>query len=160
MSHDYILWICTTAYAAHVIEEYELNWRDWARSVLHLPVDWNSFYLVNAAVVVLGVCCSAVGWRAPWFALGLPALMLINATFFHVLPTIVTRVYSPGVATAVLTFYATALWAYYGAWQDKVLTMGTGVGSFALGAALMALPIVLLKNRSRGMFDYAGREDS
>jgi hypothetical protein len=128
--------------------------------VLHLPVDWNSFYLVNAAVVVLGVCCSAVGWRAPWFALGLPALMLINATFFHVLPTIVTRVYSPGVATAVVTFYPVALWAYYGAWQDKVLTVGNGVGSFALGAALMALPIVLLKNRSRAMFDYARRKDS
>lgn len=142
------------AYGIHVLEEYELNWRDWARFVLKLPVDWGSFYLVNSLVVVLGVCCAMVGWQQPWFALGLPALMLINATFFHVLPTIVTRVYSPGVATAVVLFYPVAGWAYYGARLDGVLSTQSGILSVLFGAALMATPIVLLKVKNRKTFAY------
>ena len=149
MGHEHLLWIALSAYAVHVLEEYELNWRDWARAVLHLPVDWGSFYLVNAAVVVLGVCCGSVGWREPWFAMGLPALMLINATFFHVLPTVVTRIYSPGTVTAVGLFYPVAGWAYYGAWLDGVLSGSTVMLSLLFGAALMATPIVLLKVRFR-----------
>src|SRR5215813_4721313 len=86
MSREYVLWIAVAAYGLHILEEFELNWRDWARSVLQLPVDWNSFYVVNALVIVLGACSAAVGWREPWFALAYPALMLINATLFHVVP--------------------------------------------------------------------------
>jgi len=155
MSHEYVLWIALTAYGLHILEEFELNWRDWARNILRLPVEWESFYIVNALVVVLGVCCAAVGWRQPWFALALPALMLINATFFHVLPTLVTRVYSPGLTTAVALFYPVAGWAYYGAWRDGSLTMAEAILSVVLGAALMASPIVLLKIKNLPLFDYA-----
>ncbi|MGD9721222.1 MAG: HXXEE domain-containing protein [Pirellulales bacterium] len=154
MAHEHVLWIAVVAYGLHILEEYELNWRDWARSVLHLPVEWGSFYVVNALVVVIGACCAEVGWREPWFALGLPALMLINATLFHVLPTIITRVYSPGLATGVGLFYPVAAWAYYGAWADGVLTINAGVLSGVFGAGLMATPIVLLKIKSRESFAY------
>jgi len=154
MSHEHVLWIAVAAYGLHILEEYELNWRDWARSVLHLPVEWGSFYVVNALVVVLGASCAQVGWREPWFALGLPALMLINATLFHVLPTITTRVYSPGLATALGLFYPVATWAYYGAWVDGALTVSAAVLSVVFGAALMATPIVLLRIKGRQMFAY------
>jgi hypothetical protein len=149
LTHEHVLWIATTAYGIHALEEYELNWRDWARNVLKLPVGWDSFYLANSLVVVLGVCCAAVGWREPWFALSLPALMLINATFFHVAPTAVMRIYSPGTVTAVALFYPIGIWAYWGAWKDGVLTTTQGVLSVVVGAALMATPIVLLKVKAR-----------
>jgi hypothetical protein len=149
MTHEYLLWICTACYGIHILEEYELNWRDWARSVLNLPVDWNSFYVVNALVLVLGVSCAEVGWKEPAFALTYPALMLINAKFFHVIPTLARRVFSPGLVTALVLFYPIGGWTYYGAWQDGVLTPGVGVASFVLGGALMALPIVLLKVKDR-----------
>lgn len=152
MSHEHLLWIALAAYSIHVLEEYELDWRDWARTILRLPVEWGSFYVANAAVVVLGVSFAVVGWREPWFALGLPALMLINATFFHVLPTIITRVYSPGLTTAVMLFYPVAGWAYYGAWLDGVLSVPVGIMSGMFGAFLMATPVVLLKIRNRKMF--------
>lgn len=152
MSHEYLLWICTACYGIHILEEYELNWRDWARSVLGLPVDWSSFYVVNALVVVLGVCCAEVGWKQPAFALTYPALMLINATFFHVLPTLAKRVFSPGLVTALVLFYPVAGWTYYGAWQDGALSIGASVTSFVLGAALMASPIVLLKVKHRVVY--------
>jgi hypothetical protein len=161
MSHEHVLWIALAAYGLHILEEYELNWRDWARSILHLPVEWGSFYIVNALVVVLGACCAEVGWREPWFALGLPALMLINATFFHVLPTLTTRVYSPGLATAVGLFYPVGAWAYFGAWSDGVLTAQAAILSAVFGAGLMATPIVLLKVKSLAVCAYrtAGRAE-
>lgn len=154
MNHEYVLWVALAAYVVHILEEYELNWRDWARNVLHLPVEWDSFYLVNAAVVALGVCCASVGWRASWFALGFPALMLINATLFHVLPVIATKVYSPGVTTAVVLFYPVGAWTYYGAWKDGALTFASGLISVVMGAALMATPIVLLKIKQNRRFQY------
>jgi Protein of unknown function with HXXEE motif len=152
--HQHVLWIALFAYGIHILEEYELNWRDWARNILHLPVEWVSFYLTNALVVVVGVCCAAVGWREPWFALGFPALMLINATFFHVLPVVLTRVYSPGLATALVFFYPVAGWTYYGAWLDSALTTTNVILSVAFGAGMMATPIVLLKIKGRKVFAY------
>lgn len=157
MSHEYLLWIATFAYSLHAFEEFELNWRDWARNILRLPVDWTSFYLANSIVVILGVCCASVGWRAPWFALALPALMLINATFFHLLPTLVTRVYSPGLTTALLFFYPLGIGCYYGAHRDGILTLTQTLLSFLAGAAIMASPIILLKIKSWPMFTYQNR---
>lgn len=157
MQHEYLIWIATFAYAIHAFEEFELNWRDWARSVLGLPVDWTSFYIANSLVIVLGICCGSVGWKAPWFTLGLPALMVINATLFHVVPTIAKRVYSPGLATAMLLFYPLAAWIYYGAWQDGVLTTSAIILSTVFGAAIMATPIILLRVKSKAMFQYDRR---
>ena len=157
MSHEYIIWIAMFAYAFHVVEEYTLDWRDWAIAVLKLPVTWTHFALVNALVVVLGVSCSAVGWFLPAYALALPALMLINATFFHVLPFVTTQGrFSPGLGTSVLLFYPLGVWAFYGAHLDGVLTIQVALLSVLLGAALMASPIVLLKLRFLPYFDQTG----
>lgn len=152
--HAYILWIATLAYAIHVFEEYTFDWKGWANSVLKLPVNWAHFSIANGIVVVLGVSCASVAWACPIYALSLPALMLINATFFHVLPFIVTKGrFSPGLGTAVLFLYPIALWAYHGAYLDGVLSRSTLVLSLLLGAVLMACPIVMLKLRRHPYFD-------
>lgn len=152
--HTYILWIATVAYALHIVEEFTFDWKNWALNVLKLPVNWQHFSVVNGVVVVLGVSCSSVGWLLPVYALSFPALMLINATFFHVLPFLKTRGrFSPGLGTALLLFYPIALWTYYGAWVDGVLTFANAIGSFVLGAALMASPIVMLKLRLMPYFN-------
>jgi len=158
MGHDYILWIATAAYAFHILEEYELNWYDWARNILKLPVDMTSFYIVNSLVIVLGVCCAAVGWRLPLFALLFPAVMLVNATGFHVLPVIRTRVFSPGIVTSVVLFYPIAIWCFVAAAQDDALSIGNAIASLVLGVLLMAYPIILLKIRHWRCFRYGVAE--
>lgn len=152
MTHEYLLWIATAAYAVHAMEEHEYNWRDWARTVLHLPVDWPTFYVTNFAVVVLGACCAMVGWRLPEFSLVLPALMAINAVVFHILPTVVTRKFSPGLVTAVILFLPISWWAWTGAAADGVLTTRVLLCSLAGGALLMAYPIVLLRTKGQPVF--------
>ncbi len=148
MDHTYILWIATFAYAIHITEEFTFDWKGWATAVIKLPVGWNHFAVVNGLVIVLGISCASVGWNLPEYALSLPALMLINATFFHVAPFIVTKGrFSPGLGTSILLFYPIGIWAYYGAWVDGVLTRPCILISLLLGAAVMASPIVMLKLR-------------
>ncbi len=153
MSLTDLLWLAVGAYAVHILEEFELNWRDWARAVVGLPVEWADFYVVNSLVVVLGLVTTGIGAHAPALSLTFPALMLINATFFHVLPVIKTRGrYSPGVFTAVVLFYPIAGWCYWRALHDGTVDADGVVLSLVIGAVLMACPIVLLHIKSKPYF--------
>jgi Protein of unknown function with HXXEE motif len=153
MSLTDLTWLATAAYGVHILEEYELNWRDWARAVIGLPVEWSDFYVVNSLVVVLGIVAANLAAHAPMLALTFPALMLINATFFHVAPVLRTRGrFSPGLFTAVVLFYPIGGACYWRAAADGNLSTGTIVGSLVLGALLMASPIVLLNIKSRPYF--------
>ena len=145
MNHEIWLWVATAAYGLHALEEFMLDWKDWANNVLKLPVDWPIFYVVNTLVVVLGIIASAL-------SLAFPALMLINAVFFHILPFLVKKKFSPGLISAVVLFLPLGTWLFYGAEKDGVLTTTTVVGAFALGAGLMAYPIILLKLKDKPFF--------
>lgn len=105
MDTSHWIWLATAAYGIHALEEFILDWRDWARNVFGLPVEWSHFYVVNFLVIVLGIVGANVVTATPWLGLGFAGLMIINALFFHIAPMIWTRGrYSPGVATAVLFF--------------------------------------------------------
>jgi Protein of unknown function with HXXEE motif len=147
-----LLWLATACYGIHILEEYQLNWRDWARSALKLPVEWSDFYVVNALVIVLGVvAANLAAW--PMLALAFPALMLINATFFHLLPVIrMGGRFSPGLFTAVVLFYPVGIACYWRAGTDGTLTAGALIGSLVLGALLMASPVVLLLIKDKPYF--------
>jgi hypothetical protein len=82
--------------------------------------------------------------------------MLVNATFFHVLPFLWTRINSPGMFTAVFLFYPIAGWVYYGAWADGVLQTRDAILSTAIGATVMAYPIVLLRTKQLRFFRQDG----
>lgn len=153
MSLSSWIWIATACYAVHMLEEYEFNWRDWARSVIGLPVEWGDFYITNAIVIVLGFVTANIAAAMPALALVFPALMLINATFFHVLPVVVTKGrFSPGLFTAVVLFYPVGIACYARAAAGGLLSVGAVTVSFVIGALLMAYPIVLIRTRSLAYF--------
>lgn len=103
---------------------------------------------------MFGIAAAAVGWRAPAFALSLPAALLINAAFVHVLPSITARRPNPGLITAVLLYLPISIWAYpAAAGDDGALDLGTPVLSALLGTAGMASVIVVLVLKKR--FRYA-----
>lgn len=153
MDLSHWLWLATAVYGVHILEEFVLNWRDWARAVIGLPVEWSDFYVVNALVVVIGIVCANLAVAAPAVALGFPALMIINAIVFHIIPVIRTGGrFSPGVASAVALMLPIALACYAAAGRQEALSVGSVVVSLLIGAGLMALPIVLLSVRSRPYF--------
>jgi hypothetical protein len=153
MSLADLMWLATAAYALHILEEFQLNWRDWARSALKLPVEWADFYVVNSLVIVFGIVAANLAATSAGIALAFPAVMLVNATFFHVLPTVRMRGrFSPGLLTAVALFYPIGIACYWRAAADGTVDAGTLIGSLVLGAALMAIPIVLLKIKALPYF--------
>ncbi|HEY6026843.1 MAG TPA: HXXEE domain-containing protein [Pseudolabrys sp.] len=153
MSLTDLTWLALAAYGLHILEEYTFDWRNWARNVLTLPVEWDHFYVTNALVVVLGAVAAELAATQPMLALAFPAVMLINATFFHVGPFLVTRGrFSPGLITAVILFYPIGIACFRRVAADGHLDSGTLAGALALGAALMAAPVVMLKAKDRLYF--------
>lgn len=78
--------------------------------------------------------------------------MVINAVFFHLVPTATQKRFSPGLMTALFLFLPMAGWIYYGAYQDGVLTSRALVISSLGGVLVMAYPAVLSKTKGRGIF--------
>jgi hypothetical protein len=153
MDLSHWIWLATGAYGLHILEEFMLDWRNWARAVLGLPVEWSDFYVVNALVLVLGIVAANLAIAAPHLALGYAALLLINAIFFHISPVLLTRGrFSPGLVTAVLLFLPIGIGCYWKANDDNLLDGQALLISLLLGAALMALPIVLLKLKGWSYF--------
>jgi hypothetical protein len=156
MALDELMWLAVAAYGLHILEEHALDWRGWARAVMKLPVEWADFYVVNSLVIVIGIVAAELVPTAPMLALSFPALMLINAVFFHILPFIRTKGrFSPGLATAIVLFLPLGLACY---WQAGKAGVGAGamLVSLLIGAALMASPVVLLLVHNKAYFrqDY------
>lgn len=78
-----------------------------------------------------------MGWRRPALSLVIPSATLVNAVFFHILPTIVRSRVSPGIYTAVFLFLPFSSWALIGAARDGVGRTAIVIGLVA-GAMMMA----------------------
>jgi hypothetical protein len=140
---DSLLWILVFAYALHILEEYFMDWQSWAEQLARRPVSWTDFYLINAAVIIGGICMAVVGWQIPSFSLMLPALMLINGILVHLLPSLIRWQYAPGLVTAVVLFVPLGVWAFYTAFEDGVLTHQILLLASLGGVVLMLVPLAL-----------------
>lgn len=148
-----LAWLALAAYALHIMEEFSFDWRNWARAVIGLPVEWADFYVTNAIVVVLGIVQAELAPDVAIVPLAFAALMLINATFFHVLPVVRTGGrFSPGLITAIALFYPVGIAMFWQAHAEGRLDWANGIGAFVIGALLMAYPVVMLRLRSRPYF--------
>ena len=106
MTLQTLAWLSMAAYALHIMEEYTFDWRNWARAVIKLPVEWSDFYVTNAIVIALGIAQAELAPALPLAPLTFASLMLINAVFFHIVPVLRTRGrFSPGVVTAVIAVF-------------------------------------------------------
>ena len=94
-----------------------------------------------------------VGWGRPALSLVIPAATLVNAVFFHILPTVAQGRVSPGVYTAALLYAPFSTWAFVGARRDGV--PGRAVAAALItGTAMMAA--VVLGARWLGGVSRAG----
>ncbi|HEY2581381.1 MAG TPA: HXXEE domain-containing protein [Mucilaginibacter sp.] len=152
MKPDHLFWIALAAYAFHILEEYTYDWKTWAQKILKLDVSWNNFYVTNVIVLFFGIACAEVGWSHPTFSLIFPALMVINALFFHIIPYIRSkRKFSPGMVTAIFLFLPIGIACFTNAVNLGVLPKSMVLAGLG-GAATMAYPIFLLKTKDLDFF--------
>lgn len=151
-----LAWLAMASYAIHILEEYTFDWRNWARAVIKLPVEWNDFYVTNAVVVALGIAQAMLAPNLAWPPLIYASLMLINAVFFHILPVLREKGrFSPGLITAMVLFLPVGIAMWKQAADDGVLDLATVVIAVGGGALLMAAPVVMLNLRAKPYFRQA-----
>ena len=149
-------WLSMAAYAAHVMEEFTFDWRNWARAVIKLPVEWSDFYVTNAVVIALGIAQAELAPTLPLAPLVFASLMMINAVFFHIVPFVRMRGrFSPGLITAIVLFFPATLAVWLRAKSDGVVNLQTGMLAIGGGAVLMAYPIVMLNMKGKPYFKQA-----
>lgn len=139
------LWWLVGGCAVHVAEEYALGWTSWVRELSGVSVSPGLFVAANAAFLLLACAAAFVGPRRPAVALALPSLALINGLFFHVAPTLVLGRVSPGVFSSALLYVPISTWLFWRARREGLLTPGVAVRAVALGAVVMAVPLVVFR---------------
>jgi hypothetical protein len=148
-----LAWLGMAAYAAHILEEYTLDWRNWSRAILGLPVEWNDFYVTNGVVVALAIAQAMLARALPVAVLGFAGLMLINGFFMHVVPFIRTKGrFSPGLITSVLFFLPLGIATYRAAIEGGQADVWTAIAGLVLGGLTLAFPITMLLVKSKPYF--------
>jgi hypothetical protein len=139
---EWTLWVVAVSCAFHVAEEYFTGWQEWAHQTLGIVQPTTRFLAVNAVFVVAALLAARVGWRRPALSLIIPSVTLVNAIFFHILPTIVQGRVSPGVYTAAILYVPFSSWALIGAARDGVPR--TAIATALIAGAVMMVSVVLL----------------
>ena len=139
------LWWLVLACFAHVAEEFGLDWSSWVKGLSGLSVGWGLFAVANAAFLILAAAAASFGPARPVIAFALPSLTLINAVLFHLGPTLVQGRLSPGVFTSAALYLPLSVWIFREAARCRLLSASLALRSFALGAFVMALPLVLIR---------------
>jgi hypothetical protein len=139
-TREWTLWVVAISCALHATEEYLTGWQQWALETLGITMPTTLFLFANTILVVAAVVLARTGWRRPMASLVIPAATIINALFFHILPTIVQRRIAPGVVTAALLYVPFSTWAYVGAWRDGVPRRAM-IAAFIAGTLMMLLVV-------------------
>jgi hypothetical protein len=139
-SNEWTLWVVAASCALHVIEEYFTGWQQWAVGALGIVMPTGPFLVANAVLVAAAFAFAHVGWKQPALSLVIPAATLVNAVFFHILPTLVQGPVAPGLYTATFLYLPFSSWAFVGARRDGVPPRSLAIASVA--GTLMMLGVV------------------
>ena len=153
MSLTILAWLAVGAYALHIIEEHILGWFVWARRTMNLSMEWNTYTTIEVVLLILGAIAAMLAPALPVLALAFIALLVINVTFFHLLPMLISGgQFSPGVISGVLLFYPLGYYAYAGSAAPTNML----IWSVVIGAAAILWPVLLLKLKSQPYFRISG----
>ena len=144
---EWTLWVVAVSCALHVAEEYLTGWQAWAAGTLGIVMPTAPFLMANAVLVAAAFVLASGGWSRPTLSLAIPSATLVNAIFFHLVPTLVQRRIAPGLFTAVFLYVPFSSWALVGARRDGV---PRGSVAWAVVAGTVMMMTVFLAARLFG----------
>jgi hypothetical protein len=115
-----LVWLFVAAYAAHVIEEWVGGFPEWLTLVAGAPLPRGAFAIVNAVAMVGMITAARAATRHEslgWMAIAIAALLFANGVL-HILGSIATGSYSPGLFTGVILYLPLGQLALMRAWQQ------------------------------------------
>lgn len=142
-----LLWLMPIAYAIHICDEWFSGFPRYV--VDHMggsPMPPGMFFINNAVfmaiLLALSVWASRSTSRLSAFVLMSWASGNLICNFFvHLGYTVWTGYYSPGLITSSLIYYPVSLVVMAAAVRDGRQTLGEAIGSFLVGAMLLAVVI-------------------
>jgi hypothetical protein len=157
MSLTILAWLAVGAYALHILEEHILGWFAWARKTMNLSMEWSTYTTIETVLLILGAVAAMLASVMPVLALGFVALLVINVTFFHIVPMLISGgQFSPGTISGVVLFYPLGYYAFTGGGVTPSILMW----SIVIGAAAILWPVVLLKLKTQPYFKPSAGGDA
>jgi hypothetical protein len=138
-----LVWLLVAAYAAHIVEEWLGGFPEWLRLVGGAPLPRNAFIVINAIAMAAIIAATRAATRRDslgWLAIAVAALLFVNGVL-HILGSVATGAYSPGLVTGVIFYLPLGQLSLMRAWQqapDGFFARGvlTGLGVHALVSLL------------------------
>jgi hypothetical protein len=150
-----ILWLCPIVYAIHIIEEAPrfISWTRRYPQLFSSTYNKRMFILGNSIWMLYNVISVflAITYPAQWsLVLGLStASWIFSNAWLHIITTLSSGIYSPGVITASALYLPVSIFIYWSFWQQGILTPAITIRSILLGFAVMYLPILGIAISSR-----------
>ena len=139
----WLAWLLPLAYALHILEEWFAGFPEWVALVVGSPLPRTAFVVINAialTVMIAAIRVSTTREDDGWMAIASASILFINA-FAHVLGSVVTRSYSPGLISGVVLYLPVAgLVLLRASSQAQRGAFGRGL---AVGAALHAAVFIV-----------------
>lgn len=143
-----LVWLLPLSYAFHILEEWFGGFPEWMALVIGAPLPRPAFIVINAVALLLMFAATHATTKREangWMGIAIATILLVNA-IAHILGTLLTRAYSPGLFTSVVLYLPIAQLVLFRAWsQAEGAAFGRGV---AAGLALHAAVIVVAYSAS------------
>ena len=115
-----LVWLLPASYALHILEEWFGGFPEWVGTVVGSPLPTNAFIVINAvALTAMILATRAVTRREAngWMGVAIATILFVNAGA-HVIGTLVTRSYSPGLFTGVVLYLPLSQLVLFRAWSQ------------------------------------------
>jgi hypothetical protein len=115
-----LVWLFVPAYAAHLLEEWFGGFPEWLSLVTGAPLPRDVFLIINAVAMIAIVWAIHAALRREslgWLAIAIAAVLFVNG-LVHLLGSILTGTYSPGLFTGVLLYVPLGQLALMRAWTQ------------------------------------------
>lgn len=115
-----LVWLLVASYAAHLAEEYIGGFPEWFAVLAGRPMPRDVFVTINAvAFAAMAVAARAATRREGlgWLAIGIATILFVNGVA-HLLASLATGTYSPGLITGVVLYVLLGQLALVRAWHQ------------------------------------------
>ena len=134
-----LVWLFPLAYALHVMEEWLGGFPEWLALITGDGISRQTFVAINTiafAAMLVAVRAATKREEHGWLAIAIATLTLVNG-LLHILGTLFTGTYSPGLVTGIILYLPLGQLALLRAWHQadrRLVVRGIVVGLAAHAA--------------------------
>jgi hypothetical protein len=143
-----LVWLMPAAYGLHILEEWFGGFPEWPAVLGRNPLPREAFVVINAIALTAMLLAARAAVRREahgWMAIGIATILLTNG-LAHILASLATATYCPGLVTGVILYLPLGNLALLRAWEQAGPLFARGVWTgLALHALVAAIALMLTR---------------